>query len=176
MEDKQRRKWTYLSLVAEKLETTPGQLMEKADFLGLEIHNQLKGFKGPWVPVNAVEALKLSGGLSTAAHEQKYRPCVHPCCNSVGSGPWGLAMCIRHAAKFQSLTRVKARRRRMEFIHDYGFLVVKLMEALRRGEKLKPNEFARLQARGLLTESRQLTDAGYEIMRVCDILREELVA
>lgn len=64
----------------------------------------------------------------------------------------------------------------MEFIHDYGFLVVKLMEALRRGEKLKPNEFARLQARGLLTESRQLTDAGYEIMRVCDILREELVA
>lgn len=64
----------------------------------------------------------------------------------------------------------------MEFIHDYGFLAVKLMEAFCRGEKLKPNEFARLQARGLLTRSKQLTDAGYGIMRVCDILREELVA
>ena len=176
MEDKRKRKWMYLSLAAEKLETTPGQLMEKADFLGLEIHNQIKGTKGPWVPVNAVEALKLSGGLSIAASEQKYRPCVHPCCNSVGSGPWGLAMCIRHAAKFQSLTRVKARRRRMEFIHDYGFLAVQLMEALRRGEKLKPNEFARLQARGLLTQSKQLTDEGNAIVRVFNILREELVA
>lgn len=176
MEDKQKRKWTYLSLAAETLETTPGLLMEKADFLGLEVHNQLKGFKGPWVPVNAVEALKLSGGLSTAASEQKYRPCVHSCCNNVGSGPWGLAMCIRHAAKFQSLTRVKARRRRMKFIHAYGFLAVQLMEALHRGEKLKPNEFTRLQARGLLTQSKQLTDAGYEIMCVCDILSEELVA
>lgn len=176
MEDKQKRKWTCLSLAAEKLETTPGLLMEKADFLGLEIRNQIKGFKGPWVPVNAVRALKLSGGLSTAASEQIYRPCVHSRCNNVGSGPWGLAMCFRHAAKFQSLTRVKARRRRMEFINDYGFLAVGLMEAFCRGEKLKPNEFARLQARGLLTESKQLTDAGYEIMRVCDILREELVA
>lgn len=176
MEDKQKRKWTYLSLAAEKLETTPGRLMEKADFLGLEIHSQLKGFKGPWVPVNAVEALKLSGGLSTAASEQKYRACVHPCCNNVGSGPWGLAMCIRHAAKFQSLTRVGARRRRMEFIHDYGFLGVRLMEALHRGEKLKPNEIARLQARGMLTRSERLTDEGNAIMRVFDILREELAA
>ncbi len=176
MEDKQNRKWTYLSLAAKTLETTPGELMEKADFLGLEIHNQLKGVKGPWVPVNAVEALKLSGGLSTAAHEQKYRPCVHLCCNNVGSGPWGLAMCIRHAAKFQSLTRVKARRRRMEFIHDYGFLAVKLMEAFCRGENLKPNEIARLQARGLLTRSERFTDEGNEIMRVYGILREELAA